>query len=95
MVYENNVELEQLLGMHKIAFANLSAYVLKEYFSGTVLSLEKLIIEGQNAEVVIYLNKKDEKISTKIISACKKLNSKAITNFDNRLLKFTPVFNEN
>ncbi|MBN2090468.1 helix-turn-helix domain-containing protein [candidate division KSB1 bacterium] len=105
IIYENDVELDQLLGMYKIAFANLSAYVLKEYFSGTVSSLEKLIrkvfqrpgkliIEGQNTEVKIYLSKKDVQMSVAIRNACEKLNSKSVKNFDERLLKFTPVDND-
>lgn len=106
MVYENDVELDQLLGIYKIALANLSAYVLKEYFSDTVLSLEKLfrkvyqrpgklIIEGQKAQVEIYLNKKDKKTSIKIKNACELINSKAIKDTDNWSLHLIAVYNDN
>ena len=43
MVYENDIELNQLLSTYKIAFANLSAYIVQEYFPGLTISIEKLI----------------------------------------------------
>ncbi len=81
LVYQNDIELNQLLSSYKIAFANLSAYILQEYFSGLTLSIEKLInkiykrpgkllIKGKNKEIQIYLNKKDIHISNKLINAC-------------------------
>lgn len=102
MVYENDVELDQLLGIYKIALANLSAYVLKAYFPDTVLSLEKLIrkvyqrpgkliMQGRKAQVEIYLNKKDKTTGIKIKKACEIINSKAIKDANNRSLNLIPV----
>ncbi len=102
MVYQNDVELNQLLSCYKIAFANLSAYILQEYFSGLTMSIEKLmskiykrpgklIIKGKRKEIQIYLNKKDNYISEKIISACKIINSKQIKWNKNDMIKLIPV----
>jgi hypothetical protein len=103
LVYENDVELDQLLGSYKIAFANLCAYVLKEYFPGLTLSLEKLInkvfkrpgkliIKGSKREVMIYLNRKDANMSNFITKACEIINGKLIRQYDNTLLKLVPVY---
>ena len=105
LVYQNDVELNQLLSCYKIAFANLSAYILQEYFSGLTMSIEKLmskiykrpgklIIKGKRKEIQIYLNKKDNYISEKIISACKIINSKQIKWNKNDMIKLTPVLVE-
>lgn len=102
IVYENDIELDQLLGAYKIAFANLSAYVLKEYFSDTALSLEKLInkiykrpgrmrMTDNKKEISIYLSKKDVKMSQMIIEACEVINNKEIK-IDDKLVKLIPVY---
>ena len=105
LVYQNDIELNQLLSSYKIAFANLSAYILQEYFSGLTLSVEKLInkiyrrpgkllIKGKKKEIQIYLNKKDTEISNKIINACEVINAKNIKWGHNNVIKFVPIFNE-
>lgn len=103
IVYKNDIELDQLVGMFKIGFANLSAYVLREYFSGEKMSLEKLInkvfkrpgkllIHGSKKEISIYLNKKDNNISELIKKACQIINSRAIQLSDNKQLRLNPLY---
>ena len=103
LVYQNDIELNQLLSSYKIAFANLSAYILQEYFSGLTLSIEKLInkiykrpgkllIKGKNKEIQIYLNKKDIHISNKLINACEVINAKQIKWGQNNVINFVPIF---
>jgi hypothetical protein len=100
-IYENDVELDQILGIYKISFANLSAYVLKEYFDGMTLSLEKLVNKvykrpgkitstEDKSEIIIYLSKKDKKMSKLIRNACDRINKKELK-IENRLVKIIPL----
>ncbi len=101
-VYENDVELDQLLSNYKISFANLCGFVLKEYFPELNITLEKLIVKvfkrpgrmitkGNKKEIMIYLNKKDEKMSKLITGACEIINKKKIKLYDNTSLKLVPM----
>lgn len=101
IVYENDVELDQLLGIYKISLANLSAFVLKEYFDGLTLSLEKLLNKiykrpgkikstENKSEIIIYLSKKDKEMSELIRKACEKINEKGII-LNNRLVEMVAV----
>ena len=105
LVYENDIELNQLLSSYRIAFANLSAYIAKEYFSGLTISIEKLInkilkrpgklvIKGNKKEIQIYLNKKDKDMSDKIIKACHVINSKLIKWEQKYVINLVPIYQE-
>ena len=98
--------LNQLLSTYKIAFANLSAYILQAYFSGLTLSIEKLInkilrrpgkliIKGSKKKIQIHLSKKDIFISKQIINACDVINSKSIKWNKEEVLNLVPIFKEN
>lgn len=101
IVYENDTELDQILGIYKISYANLSAFVLKEYFDGMTLSLEKLVNKvykrpgkiistDEKKEVTIYLSAKDKKMSKLIADACERINRKELE-IDNQLIKVNPI----
>ncbi len=102
LVYENDIELNQLLSTYKIAFANLSAYIVQEYFPGLTISIEKLInkilkrpgklvIKGTKKEIQIYLNEKDNNISKQITKACQIINSKLIQWEPKNTINLVPV----
>ncbi len=103
-IFENDVELDQLLSNYKIAFANLCGFVLNEYFPGSTLTLEKLIAKvfkrpgrmitkGSKREIMIYLNKKDKQMSNQVTKACETINKKKIKLYDNTSLKLVPIMN--
>lgn len=103
LVYKNDVELDQLMGMYKIAFANLSAFVLREYFGELHISLEslinkvfkrpgKMITRGKEKIIYIYLNKKDQKMGEHIKKACDVINSKLINQRDGSVLKIEGIY---
>jgi hypothetical protein len=89
IVYRNDVELEQIMGMYKIAFTNICAYILKKYFSGLNMSMDnlikkvftrpgKMVRRGKEKIIYIYLNNKDKQMDERIKSACEIINSKEI-----------------
>ena len=94
--------MNQLLSTYKIAFANLSAYIVQEYFPGLTISIEKLInkilkrpgklvIKGTKKEIQIYLNEKDNNISKQITKACQIINSKLIQWEPKNTINLVPV----
>jgi hypothetical protein len=75
--------------------------VLKEYFDGMTLSLEKLVNKvykrpgkiistDEKKEVTIYLSAKDKKMSKLIADACERINRKELE-IDNQLIKVNPI----
>lgn len=103
-VYKNDVELDQIMGMFKIAFTNICAYILKEYFQGIKpITMEnlitkvfkregKMIISGNNKDVYIYLNEKDKQMGELIKKACDKINEKMINHSKTEIITLVPKY---
>ena len=101
-IYRVDVELDQTMTCFRIAFANICCYLLDECFGGEKMTLERLfeaifelrgsvMVEGNQRNVFIERNPKQEYIMKKLESALEVVNRMGIKDTTGFLYNFKVV----
>jgi hypothetical protein len=101
-IYRVDVELDQIMTCFRISFANICAYLLDECFGGEKMTLERLFetifdlrgkvrVKGDQRNVFIERNPKQEYIMRKLESALDVINRRGIKDTRGRKYKFELV----
>ena len=98
-IYRVDVELDQIMTCFKISFANICCYLLDECFNGEKMTLQRLYdvvfdlhgkvkIDGDQRNIIIERNPKQEDVMRKLESAFEVVNSLGVKDLNGRRYNF-------
>ena len=98
-LYRADVELDQIATYFRVAFVNLSAYLLSEYFGGSPLSLGHLMAHvlhipatieqtDTSKRVILHVSQKDRTTTTALGPVIQKINELNIVNLSDQRITF-------
>jgi len=98
-IYSVDVELDQIMTCFKISFANICCYLLDECFNGEKMTLQRLYdvvfdlhgkvkIDGDQRNIIVERNPKQEDVMRKLESAFDVVNSMGVKDLNGRRYNF-------
>jgi hypothetical protein len=99
MVYHADVELDQIATYFRVAFVNLCAYLLTEYFHASHLSLGYLVghilhipatVEQTETtkRIILHVGEKDQKTKSTLTRVIQKINNLDVVNLSGQRISF-------